>query len=337
VSGAALFALAAAAGALGTLAARALARRVGLLNAPNPIVPQHVRPVAYLGGVGVAAGLAAGLAAAAAAGARWPAGLPLPGLLAGAAAFLALGTWDDARPLAWRPKLALQAAAALAAAAGGVVLPLSGWPLVDGALAVLWIVVVVNAVNLTDVCDGLVAGLLAVTCALLAATRPEVAPVALAAGAAAAGFLLFNRPPASIFLGDGGAHLLGFVLAALLLADARGAPPAQAAGRVALLAGVPLFELAFLVAMRRRKGLPWWRGSPDHFSLRLQAAGLTRWQTDAVAWSAAAALALAAALLPRLPLPGQAALAAAVAAAGAAAWRALARWEVGPRPLREGP
>jgi hypothetical protein len=71
--------------------------------------------------------------------------------------------------------------------------------------------------------------------------------------------------------------------------------------------------------------------------LRLQAAGLTRWQTDTLAWSAAAALGLAAAVLPRLPAPGRGALAAVVLVAAAAAWRALARWEVGPRPLREGP
>ena len=52
----------------GTFVARAVARRLGIMNAPNPLVPQHVRPVAYLGGVGVALGVGAGFAAAAALG-----------------------------------------------------------------------------------------------------------------------------------------------------------------------------------------------------------------------------------------------------------------------------
>ena len=91
---------------------------------------------------------------------------------------------------------------------------------------------------------------------------------------------------------------------------------------------MPLFELCFLVAVRARKGLPWWRGSPDHFSLRLQAAGLSKWQTDALAWSAATLLVVAARAVETHAGPARLALLATVAAAALVAARMLLRWEV---------
>jgi len=253
------------------------------VNAPNPIVPQHTRPVAYLGGVGVAAGAASGACAAVAAGAA----LALPaGAYVGFSLFLALGAYDDLRPLGAGEKLGLQCAIAAAAAALGLVAPVTTVVAVDLVLATGAIVLLVNAVNLTDVCDGLVAGLAALAFATWGVLDPTLRPAAWALSGGCVGFLLFNRPPASIFLGDAGSHALGFALATLALvsAERRGDAVPLAAG--ALLSGVFLFELAFLVRVRARKGLPVWRGSPDHFALRLQARGLGRGATDLVAWSA---------------------------------------------------
>ncbi|HET7231787.1 MAG TPA: hypothetical protein VFJ16_17375 [Longimicrobium sp.] len=328
MSAALAFAVAAAAGVAGTWAARRLAHRVGLVSRPNPIVPQHTRTVAYLGGVGVAAGMAAGAAASPRA---W-AGLPVAGLVIGAAAFLLLGLLDDARPLTPGQKLLLQTLAATLAAAGGVVCPVTGMDGLDAALAVAWMVTAVNAVNLIDVSDGLAAGVTGWALLGVAAAHPELRVPALAAAGAAAGFLVFNLPPATVFLGDAGAHLLGFVLAALALLGARGMPATDGAAAMLLVLGVPLFELCFVTVVRIRKGLPWWRGSPDHFALRLQAAGLTRLQAALAGWSAAAALAACAAALPHLGAGGRVGMGMAVAAALAAAWRMLLRWEVPPRP-----
>jgi len=327
VSAALVFAAAAAGGALGTLAARWLAPRLGMMCRPNPLVPQHTRTVAYLGGVGVAVGIVSGAAAAP----GWWRALPAWGLAAGAVSFLALGVLDDARPLSPRGKLALQAVAASLAAALGVAAPFTGSPVVDAVLAVGWMMAMVNAVNLVDVSDGLAAGICGAALLAVAAAHPELAPVALATAGAAAGFLVFNLPPASIFLGDAGAHLLGFALAAATLRGWRpGAPVAGAAGMV-LTAGVPLFEVCLLLAVRRRKGIPWWKGSSDHFALRLQVAGWSRLQTAVVAWACSAILAVAGALLPGAPLAAQVGVPLLVTAASAAAWHALLRWEVPPR------
>jgi len=316
----------AALGAACTRAAVAIAPRLGLVSAPNRLIAQHTRTVAYLGGVAVFVAAAVVAGAALFAGER---GGPLPwrALAGGAAAFLLVGLWDDWRPLSPAAKLAWQSAAGVGAALAGLRLPLTGSAGVDVALAALWIVLVVNAANLVDVCDGLL-GCVAVS-ALAAAglVRPAVIPVVLPVVGATAGFLVYNLPPARVFLGDAGSHLLGFLLAGVALAAARGVGAWPALPWMGLVAGVPLFELVFLVVVRTRKGLPWWRGSPDHFALRLQVAGLSRGGVDAVAMLAAAALAAAGAALLRLPAAAGVPLACAVALALAAAGWALLRWE----------
>lgn len=306
-----------------TALARAAAVRTGLVARPNPIVPQHTAPVAYLGGLGLAGGVAYALAILHDAGAV-PELLASPGArggLAGSVAFLALGLADDVRPFTPGPKLALQALAAAVAVGLGWAAPLTGHPALDAAASVLWVLVLVNATNFTDVCDGLVGGLGAVTALAFGLLGLAGGPLPFVIAGACLGFLVFNAPPARIYLGDAGSHLLGFLLAVGTLDVAtRGVVAAWPAA--ALLAGVPLFELVFITGVRVGKGLPWWRGSPDHFSLRAQAAGLGRWRTNALAWTAAATLAGVAWSLLHLPAWGGAVVLAWVALAAGA----IARW-----------
>src|SRR5207245_10489868 len=151
----------------------------------------------------------------------------------------------------------------------------------------------------------------------------------LAVAGASAGFLVFNCPPARIFLGDAGSHLLGFLLAACTMSSFPVAATWRHYAAVLLLVGVPLFELVFLTVTRIRKGLPWWRGSPDHFSLRLLAAGLSRLQADVVGWSLQLFLCfMAVELLRSGPLIRDVCLLLAVVMTLCACWRFLLRWEV---------
>jgi UDP-GlcNAc:undecaprenyl-phosphate/decaprenyl-phosphate GlcNAc-1-phosphate transferase len=327
-------------GALGTVLVRALALRLGIVNAPNPIVPQHTKPVAYLGGVGVGIGAACGALALWLAprltgdAAPWPLPFPAYALALPAALFLALGVWDDI--VAFRPatKFVLQAVIAALAVALGLWCPVTGIGPADRFIAWFWLVALVNAFNFTDVCDGLLGSLGAVMFIFIAIAYPPTASVAAVAAAACLGFLLFNKPPATIFLGDAGSHLLGFLAAALTLAGATlsSAEPITRWLQPALLLAVPLFEITFLTIIRVRKGLPWWRGSPDHFSLRLQAGGFTRAQTDLIACTFAAAFAGAALSLPHLTTPARLAVVAASVFAALLAAKALLRWEVKPKP-----
>jgi UDP-GlcNAc:undecaprenyl-phosphate GlcNAc-1-phosphate transferase len=334
-----VFLLAAVAGVACTWMVRRLALRWGIVNQPNPLVAQHTRPVAYLGGLGLAGGVAIGGAAAA----LWPetdllpAGIPASALAAGAMLFLGIGLVDDLRPFSPGPKLLLQFVAAGVAAAAGVLGPRTGLAAADVAIAAFWMVLLVNAVNFTDVCDGLVSSIALVAFGVLGITQPQLGAGPLLVAGGALGVLAFNRPPASIFLGDAGSHLLGFLLAAATLAGAAGRMPWPALPWALLAGGVFLFELAFITAERVRKGLPWWRGSPDHFSLRLQAAGVRRGRVDAGAALAAAVLAGSGAMLWRLEPIAGAALLVALALGVAAAWRALARLDAPARAASAAP
>lgn len=320
-------AVAIAGGFVGTVMARALALRVGFVNAPNPLVHQHKQPIAYLGGVGLALGILSGIGALGMLGENFPWTTMLPASLC-----LALGVADDRWVLKPATKFGPQAGIAALAVATGIRGDLTGIATLDAAVSWFWLVTLINAFNLTDVCDGLLASLSVVMFSALAIQGAGGGDLALVTAGACLGFLALNRPPATIFLGDAGSHLLGFLAGAFTLAAASGhaAGPLRAVGAQALVVGVPLFELAFLTAVRVHKGLAWWKGSPDHFSLRLQAAGLSRAQTDLVACCFAGAWGGCGLALLVLETPWALVLAAGVllSAAGAAAY--LLRHEVKP-------
>lgn len=280
-----------------THACRHVAARIGMLAYPNPIVAQHVAPVPYLGGLAVA------LAALLTIGLAWwypalrgsQAALPSSLLVVGGITFLLLGLADDARPLSPFRKLGLQTALAFALLLG--LAPTHGLPAspVWLVLGTVWVVTIANAVNVTDVCDGLVAGLSCIALIVIAWTRPDSALWARCLLGACGGFLIVNWPPARIYLGDAGSHLLGYTLAVMTLPDPasiRVVPGSLLFGP--LLLGVFLFELSFITTMRLNKGLKWWKGSPDHFALRTQAAGFSKVSTVLGACAAAVPLALAA-------------------------------------------
>lgn len=342
--------IAGACGLLATWVARSLALRAGIVNHPNPHVPQHQRPVAYLGGVGIGLGLAMtwGLAAVFAAS-----GLELPTLPAGgmaifdwklrwivpAALFLVAGVWDDLVTLSPPAKLTAQAVIAIAAAVWGCRIDLVGVVALDGAISAFLIVTFVNAFNMTDVCDGLVAMLAAVGFTWAAVLGAN--PVAMAACAGATlGFWWLNRPDASIFLGDAGTHLLGYLAAIAVVDPDLGVIQALGAASVsepwawwAALScfAVPLFELLFLVVVRSRRGVPIYLGSSDHFSLRLQAAGLSKWATLGVSFGLACVLSGTGWMMAEGGTPARSLVGITVVAGMLAFGRLLMRWDATPR------
>jgi len=320
-------------GVLLTWLARAFARWRGIVNHPNPIIPQHTKPVAYLGGAAILLGIATALAVVGLLeriGLASSPNLPvvpwqvaLPAVL-----FAVMGTADDLLGFSPKRKFALQLAISTLTVWLGAALPLTGNTFIDAAVSIIWFAVMVNAFNLTDVCDGLLAGIACIMLVAIAFLVPEIAGIAFVCCGVILGFLVFNFPPASIYLGDGGSHLLGFICAVLLMAGAQRQSPWPFAASALLIAAVPLFELVFLVVVRARKGLPWWRGSPDHFSLRLQQAGLSRFSTDMIAWVAAALIAGVGIALVRMPDVLRWISLSAVVAVLAMAWRWLLRFEV---------
>lgn len=235
-----------------------LARRVGLVDRPGPLKPHDV-PTPYLGGVAVALAVAVG------------AGFGRPWLLVPLGLALAVGVADDARPLP--PGIRLIGQAAVGATLAAVVpirLPGPWGPL----LVVAATVVLVNGVNLVDGLDMLASSVVfssAVGFAVLLSGGGRL--VALATAGAVTGFLVSNRPPARIYLGDGGSYLLGTTLVALLAMSWAPGRPVAASAAALLLAAVPTAEVAFAVVRRRRARRPLFTGDRGHPYDRMVATG----------------------------------------------------------------
>jgi UDP-GlcNAc:undecaprenyl-phosphate GlcNAc-1-phosphate transferase len=242
--------------------------------------------------------------------------------------FLILGLIDDILELRPASKFGLQVVAAGTAVALGNRCEVVGIGLVDMFLSAVWILTVVNAFNITDVCDGLLGGLAVVCFIFLAGASPNHSFMPVVFAGACLGFLLLNRPPASIFLGDAGSHLLGFLAAGLSLKLLRPNGLWPQMGQLVLLIGVPLFEVLFTASVRIHKRIPWWKGSSDHFSLRLQAAGFSAFQTDLLAWGDAAILGTAAIWLKSISSLAQVGLLAALLLTHLLFALQLLRWEV---------
>jgi UDP-GlcNAc:undecaprenyl-phosphate GlcNAc-1-phosphate transferase len=246
-----------------------LARRMAFIAPFNPIVPQHREPAALGGGGALLIGVAAGLWVASR---TTGSALALSGFGAALLPALILGLADDIRPFRPPAKLLLQSAAA----AFGM------WTMFAGSLSVhdpLFIlagallgVILMNAINFLDVSDGYAASVSAVSFAGLAWFGDAVAPIAVCG--ACLGFLAWNWPPARIYMGDAGGHMLGMA-AALSIAEAFLEDRSVALAGIACV-GVPLGELVMLVAVRFRRGLPVWQRSPDHSALRLQVGGFSK-------------------------------------------------------------
>lgn len=309
---------------------RSVSRQLNLVAHPKEIVPQHRGPVAYTGGVAIAITVMLATLLAQVAAAQDAPLIPLRVWIP-AGLFLFVGVIDDLRPLHAVLKVILQTTAAISAVLLGLEWHVTGMAMPDRVVTVLWLVLLVNAFNVTDVCDGLVAGLTVIMLAFALGRTPEPWLALITIGATL-GFLAFNRPPATIFLGDGGSHMLGFIVGATLLsvAPATVHPSWKQPAAVVITCGVVLLEVGLLIYSRTRTGIPWWRGSPHHFSLRLQARGLSRLRTDLVAWSVAVLLCAIAWFLPSISDIMAITVTLAVAVVLAAAGRILLRWE--PRP-----
>lgn len=225
----------------------------------------------------------------------------LAAILLGALAMLVLGAWDDRRELRPAAKFAGQAAIALLVAASGVRVTLFVPSMTFSyGITVLWILSVTNALNFNDNMNGLCGGLGVIGTGWIAwhaASEGQylVALLALLASGALLGFLPYNFPRASVFLGDSGSHLTGFLLAVLSILphfySARQAAPSRWAVLYPLfLLAIPLADLSSVVWIRTRSGRPFWIGDTNHFSHRLVRAGWSRPQAVLLLWAAALAV-----------------------------------------------
>jgi UDP-GlcNAc:undecaprenyl-phosphate/decaprenyl-phosphate GlcNAc-1-phosphate transferase len=307
------FAPAAAAFVVAVTATPALKRPalwLGLVDLPGDRKRhQHATPL--VGGMVILLALAAGVGSLRFAHDDQPGGGW--GLLLGALLVLGIGLVDDHRDLPPATKLAVQTIAATIAVADArlhLLSELVGAP-AGFVLAVVWIVAVTNAVNFLDSSDGLAATVGLVIVLLLLGNgwitgQTHTVPLLLALAGALSGFLVFNLPRASVFLGDGGSLLLGFLLAhsaASLTWFDLGGPlttPWWSILAPILVLAVPLYDLVGVVALRLLTRRPIWRADECHFAHRLSRRGLGPRAVLLVVVACSLAIGLGGVLLPRL-------------------------------------
>jgi len=245
----------------------------------------HTRSTPLLGGSGIFAGVLVATAIALATGVL-PVTRELGGIIGGAAILFCAGLVDDVFHLPPLAKLAAQVAAAVLVIAAGIRVQIVGNDVAAWALGIVWLVGMTNAFNLLDNMDGLAATLAAIAAMFFAIDAYTVDPSRLAALVSIAlclgcvGFLPYNlrlRGPASVFMGDSGSQVLGFVVGALGLATAwtvAGSTVATLLLPVLILA-VPILDTTLVTIVRLLEGRPVSQGGRDHTSHRLVYQGLS--------------------------------------------------------------
>jgi UDP-GlcNAc:undecaprenyl-phosphate GlcNAc-1-phosphate transferase len=298
---------------------RALAIRLGAMDAPNLTRKTQSAPVPYLGGVAIALGISIITLGAVFVGAENFAGennnqlqdlaltVLLPALVLGA-----MGLFDDLRSLSPWPRLITQTAIGTVVAFvivenGTIGTAFGGGDLDAGAgnsswintlVTIVWIVVICNSINFFDNLDGAASGAIAIAALgvfIIAFDRGQelVSALSIVTAGATIGFLLWNKSPAKIYMGDAGALFLGIIISVATIRLNPGITPTWHSLAIPLmLLAVPLLDTCVAVFSRLARGLSPLTGGKDHLSHRLVRGGLTRPQAAISLWSASGVCAL---------------------------------------------
>ena len=237
-----------------------------------------------------------------------PLSVELRGVLLGAAVATTIGAIDDFRGLPWFPKLAGQVLAAAIPTHFGVYVHAFTFPVIGDhvlpqwigvSLTVVGIVAVMNMVNFLDGLDGLAAGVCAISggtfCVIeLSLGRVGSAVLAAIVAGACVGFLRHNFYPARIFMGDSGALLLGFTLAAISVQGLLKTAALATLVLPLLVLAVPVLDTSFVVAKRLKSGQPIYVADARHLHHRFMRLGYSQRRAVVYLWTWCATLAFAA-------------------------------------------
>src|SRR5258706_16286482 len=267
-----------------TVPVRALALRVGMVDLPGPR-KVHLKPIPLLGGLAMYGAVMLAIIFAF----DGPAREQSVGIVTGATLVAIVGFLDDRGWLHHQIKLfvGMPLAACILLASGvhaqafELIVPGRAGYVLDAALTIFWVVAVTASFSILDHMDGLCAGVAATASfffALVAFLNGQVVVSTLAAAVlgAAPGFLRWNFKPAKIFMGDGGAMFLGFLMATLgLKLRLENSSHLSAWLAPVLILGVTIFDTTLVTISRLRRGLlPFATPGKDHAAHRLSNLGL---------------------------------------------------------------
>jgi len=282
---------------------RTLAIRLGAMDAPNMARKTQAEPVPYLGGVSIALGVSVVTFAAlffsddnAVIIERGLTAI-IPALLLGI-----VGLIDDLRSLSAWPRLVIQTVigtliAFILVQTGTLGIAFNS-DVLNVFITIIWIVGVCNSINFFDNVDGAASGAVAIAAIgvfIIAFDRGQVLLSALSIVTAGAtiGFLMWNKSPAKIYMGDAGALFLGIIISVATIRLNPGITPTwQSLAIPLILLAVPLLDTCVAVFSRLARGLSPLTAGKDHLSHRLVRAGLTRPMAAISLWSASGVCAL---------------------------------------------
>jgi UDP-GlcNAc:undecaprenyl-phosphate GlcNAc-1-phosphate transferase len=305
-----IFAMSLVASAVLARLVRDVANKRGWATGPESKRHQHEKPVPRLGGIAILGSMVLVITSAVIASNILHLGYSFPsrtflGLLGPILVIFGLGLADDFRPLSPYMKFGVQILAA-------------GWLFLSGyrvtrfqllfgdrqigdvaalALTVFWVLLITNAFNLLDGLDGLAGGsalfsslIVFIVSLMTGNTLAEVVTIALAG--AIVGFLRYNFNPATIFLGDCGSLVIGFVLSAVSLASSQKASTAVAVAIPVVSFGLPILDTCIAVLRRFLNGKSLFSADDEHIHHKLLQRGLSHRQAVVVLYAVSAFFAL---------------------------------------------
>jgi UDP-GlcNAc:undecaprenyl-phosphate GlcNAc-1-phosphate transferase len=275
---------------------RKIAIATDVVDRPNSSHKSHKKAVPYLGGVAIIIGVITVSYSASLFSQFTPNTFWLATSVLGPALLLGLiGLWDDIRNLLPLPRFIAQTMAGVFTTSVLIITDNVGNPtgssIFDSIITVVWIVGICNSINFFDNLDGGAAGTVAISSIALAylalsGDQYLIAALSTVTAGATLGFLVWNKNPAKIYMGDAGALFLGVLLATLTV---RFEPNTQTQiGSYLipiLLLAIPILDTTVAVLSRIRRHLSPFQGGQDHLSHRLIRAGLSRKQAALTLWS----------------------------------------------------
>ena len=288
---------------------RRFAINKAIYDLPNAEHKSHAHPIPYLGGVAIIIGTISVSYFALFLKEFTKKNLALEtSVLAPALVLGLVGLWDDFKNLRPGPRLLVQTIAGVFTAIFLIETHTVGVPTehvwLDGLITLLWIVGVCNSINFFDNVDGGAAGTVAISSIALAylgykGNQYFIAALATVVVGSMIGFLLWNRSPARIYMGDAGALFLGVLIASLTI---RFHPQADmkwiSFSTKILLLAVPILDTSVAVISRVSRNISPFQGGKDHLSHRLMRLGLSRPTAVIVLWAMTTFYALCAVMIP---------------------------------------
>ncbi|RMG58026.1 MAG: undecaprenyl/decaprenyl-phosphate alpha-N-acetylglucosaminyl 1-phosphate transferase [Deltaproteobacteria bacterium] len=270
-----------------TPVAREAAVRCGVVDRPDGKLKNHDRVVPYFGGLAIYLAFLVGISL------TFEFTAEVLAILLGGSIVVLVGLIDDLGRISPGAKLAGEGIAILVLLKSGVMVKVIylGFPL-QVAVTVFWMLLLTNAFNIIDIMDGLSAGIggIGALFMFVVSVMNGNAPIAVLSAALAGalfGFLPHNFSPASIFMGDAGSLLVGYLLGAFSIMGKYMTKNHMGFIVPAVIFGIPLFDTLFVSWIRFMRGESIFRGSRDHFALRLRKWRLSVRQTVLVSYGAA--------------------------------------------------